>query len=69
MVQVSVMCVCVVCFRGCAAGLGPSAGGDTERPLIQPGHQPRNNIVQEQTSDYYRQDQACERGREVKPTL
>lgn len=54
------------CFRGCAASLRPSAGGDSERPFIHPGNQPHHHNLQEQTSHHHRQDQACQRGGEVK---
>lgn len=56
-------------FRGSAASLRPSAGGDSERPLCQPGDQPRHGSLQEQTSYYYRQDKSSQCGGKVKLTF
>ena len=50
---ISISPECLICFRGGAAGLRPSAGGDREESLSQPGDQPHHDNIQEQTSYYY----------------
>lgn len=56
---------CVICFRGGAASFRPSAGGDSEKPLCQPGDQPPHHNIQKQTSYYYWQDKGSQRGGKV----
>lgn len=57
-----------MCFRGSAASLRPSAGGDSEESLCQPGNQPHHNNIQGQTSYHHWQDQGSQRSGEVKPS-
>lgn len=63
---VSITSGCFICFRGSAASLRPSAGGDSEMSLCQPGDQPHHNNIQEQTSYCYWQDKGSQRGGKVK---
>lgn len=59
------VCVCIICFRGSAASLRPSAGGDSEKLLCWPGDQPHHNNIQGQTSYYYWQDKGSQCGGKV----
>lgn len=52
-------------FRGGAASLRPSAGGDSEKSLCQPGDLPDYHNIPGQTSYHYWQDQGSQRGGKV----